>query len=198
MWWLALVFLLVILLESVVFVILYGIRISIRLDANNMSICIKCYVLDYIEMLCIKLFVCENKFYHQINKKPIKVIMTKSDEDKSNKKKKKLRKGAYVSNLWSKRPEITIQQLSVNYGVNSEDAKNRALLDGVIMLMSNTMMATNSNKLKITDFQLQNVSDEWRFNGIEASCAIGGLAIIKLFFYSIYAILIKGKYKIKV
>lgn len=198
MWWLILAFILILLLEFFVFVILYGIRLTLRVDANNMSICIKCYVLDYFEVMCVKLFVCENKFYYQINKKALKVINANDNDEKSKKNKKKLRKSAFFSNLWSKRPEITIKNLTVNYGANFEEAKNRAIFDGAITIISNTLMATNSNKLKINDFQLKNVSEESKFNGIDASCEIGGLTILKILFYALYAISIKGKYQVKI
>ena len=171
MWWLILAFILILLLEFFVFVILYGIRLTLRVDANNMSICIKCYVLDCFEVMCVKLFVCENKFYYQINKKALKVINANDNDEKSKKNKKKLRKSAFFFNLWSKRPEITIKNLTV---------------------------ATNSNKLKINDFQLKNVSEESKFNGIDASCEIGGLTILKILFYALYAISIKGKYQVKI
>ena len=100
--------------------------------------------------------------------------------------------------MWSKRPEVTIKSLTVNYGANFEEAKNRAIFDGAITIISNTLMATNSNKLKINDFQLKNVSEESKFNGIDASCEIGGLTILKILFYALYAISIKGKYQVKI
>ena len=197
MWWLVLAVLPILLLEFAVFVIIYGIRFEFRLDTDNMSVCLKCYVLDYIETLCIKLFVCEGKFYYQINKKQIKSIEVNTNtDDKAKKKKKKLDKSAYLSKLWSKRPVLKLKQVNVNYGADLEDAKNRAVFDGALMLVSNTLLATNSNKLQINDFQLQNVTEKSQFNGINANCVMG-FSLFKIAFFAIYAMLIMGKYKVK-
>ena len=198
MWWLVLVVLPILIAEFMVFVIAYGIRFEFRLDMNNMSVCLKCYVLDYIETLCIKLFVCEGKFYYQFNKRQIKAIKTSDDEDdKSKNKKKKLDISAYISDLWSKRPKIQIKQLSVNYGLDVEDAKNRAMLDGALMLVSNTLLTTNSNKLHVEEFQLQNLEHKSNFNGITLDCVIGA-SLLKIAFFAIYAVIIQKKYQIKV
>lgn len=197
MWWLVLAVLPILLLEFAVFVIIYGIRFEFRLDTDNMSVCLKCYALDYVEVLCIKFFVCEGKFYYQINKKQIKTINTSdTDDDKTKKNKKKLDKSAYLSKLWRKRPAIKIKQMNVNYGADLEDAKNRAVFDGVFMLVSNTLLVTNSDKLRINDFRLQNVTQISKFNGIDANCIIG-YSLFKVAIFGIYAMLIKGKYKVK-
>ena len=198
MWWLVLLVLPILLLEFAIFVMVYGIRFEIRLDTNNMSVCLKCYVLDYVEVLCVKLFVCEGKFYYQINKRQIKTLETNEDKnDGSNKKKKKkVDKSAYLSKLWRKRPQISIEQLSISYGIDVEDAKNRALLDGALMLVSNTLLATNSNKLQINDFQLQNLTEKSNFSGIKVNCVIG-FSLLRIAFFVAYAALNKGKYKVK-
>ena len=186
------------LLEFLIFIIYYGIRLEFRLDANNMSICLKCFILDYIEVSCVKLFICEGKFYYQINKKQIKTIELDANNDgKSNRKKKKLDKSAFLSKLWGKRPSIKINELSVNYGAHINDAMNRAVLDGALMLASNTLLVTNSDKLKIIDFQLNNVTDESKFNGVDVNCVMG-FSLIKIAIYTIYASLIKRKYKVKI
>ena len=196
MWWLALAVIPILLAEFAVFIIIYGIRLELRLDAVNTSVCLKCYVLDYIEVLCVKLFACEGKFYYQLNKKRIKAIKADEpkDDNKNKKSKKKLNKRAYIAKLWSKRPEIKLKWASVKYGANLDDAKNEALLDGALILVSNTLLATN--KLQIDDYQLQNVTEKSKFNGIDASCVIG-FSLFKIALFAIYAIIIKGKYQVK-
>ena len=201
MWWLYLVFALILVLYCLMFVIAYGIRFVLRLDIDNLSVCIKYYVLDWIEVLCIKLFVCNGKFYYQINKKQIKTVEKKGEEDietqgKRNKK-KKLKKGAYLSNLLNKIPEIKLRRLNINYGTSFEEFKDRALFDGYAMLITNALLAIGSEKLKLQNFEMQNVSSQSKLNGAVIDCVLG-FSLFKIAAYAIYAALIKKKYQVAV
>ncbi len=193
------IFTFILLIYCLMIVIAYGIRFVFRLDSNNMSVCLKCFIFDWVEVFCIKLFVCEGLFYYQINKKQLKTIKNKEDEadDTKNKrkKKKKLKTGAYISQLLSKLPDIRVKRLSVNYSAEFEEIKNRALFDGCVMLMTNTLLAISSEKVKLQDFQLQNVSGDLKFNGVDAECVLN-FALIKIALYALYAMIIKKKYQV--
>ncbi|MDE6362281.1 MAG: hypothetical protein K2L53_04815, partial [Clostridia bacterium] len=110
-------------------------------------------------------------------------------------KAKKLKVGAYLSNLLSKSPNLTVRSLSVNYGTSFEEIKDRALFDGYTALIANTFMAISSEKLKVQEFGLQNVSDISKFNGVDIKCVMG-LSLFKIAAYAIYAMIIKNKYKV--
>ncbi|MDE5756100.1 MAG: hypothetical protein K2I23_03340 [Clostridia bacterium] len=129
----------------------------------------------------------------------MKTIKNKEDEadDTKNKrkKKKKLKTGAYISQLLSKLPDIRVKRLSVNYSAEFEEIKNRALFDGCVMLMTNTLLAISSEKVKLQDFQLQNVSGDLKFNGVDAECVLN-FALIKIALYALYAMIIKKKYQV--
>ncbi|MDE6474236.1 MAG: hypothetical protein K2L70_03985 [Clostridia bacterium] len=201
MWLLYLVFAMILMLYCIIFLIAYGIKFVFRLDLNNMSVCFKCYILDWIEVLCIKTFVCNGVFYYQINKKPIKTVSENRDTDikKQNKrsKKSKLKIGAYISRLWSKLPNIKIRRLSINYGASFEEIKGRALLDGCAMLISNTLMAVSGEKLRLQEFELQNISQKSNLNGVDVECVLG-FSIIKIAAYVIYAMTAKKKYEVAI
>ena len=68
---------------SVVIVIAYGIRISTRLDVDNLSVCVKVYIFDWIEIFCIKIFVSDALFYYQLNKNDIKLLKSNDSSAKS-------------------------------------------------------------------------------------------------------------------
>ncbi|MDE6604509.1 MAG: hypothetical protein K2K85_00615 [Clostridia bacterium] len=201
MWWLYLIFALILMLYCVLFVIAYGIKFVLRLDVNNMSVCIKCYALDWIEVLCFKFFVCNGLFYYQINKKQLKTIGGKDkSENKTQQKrvkKKKLKTSAYLSKLWNKRPNIKIKKLNVNYGTTFEEIKDKVLFDGYTAIITNTLLAIGSEKIKLQDFELQNVSDQSKFNGVDIECVLG-FSLFKIAAYAIYAMAVKKKYEIAV
>lgn|GEM_PF-3663468 len=201
MWWIYVVFAFILMLYCILFVIAYGIKFVLRLDLNNMSVCFKCYILDWIEVVCFKIFVCNGVFCYQLNKKPIKYLDGNRETDiKKQKKcgnKSKLKLGAYLSNLWSRMPNIKVRRLSINYSASFEDIKDAALLDGYIMLISNTLLAVSSEKLRLQEFELQNVSRKSKLNGVEAECVLG-FSLIKIAAYAIYALTAKKKYEVAI
>ncbi|MDE7191537.1 MAG: hypothetical protein K2O35_03635 [Clostridia bacterium] len=202
MWWLYLIFALILLLFAcIIFVIAYGVKFVLRVDADNLSVCAQCFILDRIEIFCIKIFVCQGLFYYQINKNDLKILKRGDNEgaktQNKRKKAKKLKIGAYLSNLLSKSPNLTVRSLSVNYGTSFEEIKDRALFDGYTTLIANTFMAIGSEKLKVQEFGLQNVSDISTFNGVDIECVMG-LSLFKIAAYAIYAMIIKNKYKVAV
>ena len=201
MWWLYLVFALILLIYCVLIVIAYGIRFVLRIDADNMSVCVKCYVFDWIEVFCVKLFVCQGCFFYQLNKKQIKSIDKKEENDvqksKKRNKKEKLKTIAYLSKLWSKAPSVKIRRLSIDYGTAFEEIKDRALFDGYAMLITNTLLAIGSEKIKLRNFELQNVNDLSKFNGVDLECILG-FSLFKIAAYAIYAMAVKRKYVVAV
>ena len=200
MWWLNLILALTIVIYCVLVVVAYGIRIALRADFDNLSVCLKCYIFDWIEMFCVKIFVCQGKFYYQINKKRLKTIENTNDEEcekDEHKPNKKLKLGAYISKLWSKKPSIVLRSLNINYSTALDDAKDRALLDGAVAVISNSLIATNSGKLKIQNYHLENICDKTKFSGVELECVVG-LTIFKLALFGLYATLVKPKYKVAV
>lgn len=191
------IFALIIVIYCVLVVIAYGIKMYLRADVDNLSICLKCYIFDWIEVFCIKVFVCQDKFYYQINKRQLNIIekQDNKDDSKRKKKRKKLKIGLYVSKLWSKKPSITLRRLSINYAATFEDIKNKALIDSSAIVVTDSLIAANSQKLKIKDFQLENIGDESTFSGVEIECLVG-LMLLKIVLFALYAIIVKKKYMV--
>ncbi|MDE6275512.1 MAG: hypothetical protein K2M75_03120 [Clostridia bacterium] len=197
MWWLYLIFAVILVLYCIFVIIAYGIKLVLRLDTDNLSVCLKCYIFDWIEVFCIKFFECEGAFYYQLNKKQLKTVKSKDDsgDNKQKKQKKKLKTGAYISKLWSKSPSIAIRRLSIDYATTFEDVKDKALLDASATVVSNSLIAASSQKLQIKDFEIENISDKTRFSGAELECIIG-LTLFKMALFSLYAMAIKKKYEV--
>ena len=73
MWRIYLLFSLLLTIYIGLVILAYGIKTTVRIDVNNLSLCVKIFIFDWIEVFCFKIFVSEQQFYYQINKKDIKL-----------------------------------------------------------------------------------------------------------------------------
>ena len=86
MWRIYLLFSLLLTIYIGLVILAYGIKTTVRIDVNNLSLCVKIFIFDWIEVFCFKIFVSEQQFYYQINKKDIKLFERKGQDRKSKKK----------------------------------------------------------------------------------------------------------------
>ncbi|MDE5548967.1 MAG: hypothetical protein K2J13_01805, partial [Clostridia bacterium] len=141
---------------------------SVRIDVNNLSVCIKVFLFDWIEAFCFKVFVSDNQFFYQINKRKIKQLeLNKGEKDEDKKKNdKKLRILSFMYYIFSKMPKLKIINPTVEYGTEIEDIKNRALFDGGVSAIVNSGVGMLFDKLETVNLSVRNVSDTSTFRGL--------------------------------
>ena len=96
MWRIYLLFSLLLTIYIGLVILAYGIKTTVRIDVNNLSLCVKIFIFDWIEVFCFKIFVSEQQFYYQINKKDIKLFERKGQDRKGKKKSRKIRIFSYL------------------------------------------------------------------------------------------------------
>ena len=196
MWCIYLLFAILLLIYAVVVVIAYGIKTSIRIDANNLSVCVKVFIFDWIEIICFKIFVSEQQFYYQFNKGNISLLKKgeQDDEDDENKGKKKLRALSYIYYIIDNLPKITLSNAVVEYGAQFEEIKNRVLFDGGVACVINGGLAFLQEKLQVDGLRVKNVCDDSSFRGLYLEGVIK-LSLIKIIFYILHILGQKRKFQ---
>lgn len=176
--------------------LIYGLKVHVRLDADNLSICIKVLIFDKVELFCFKFFVCDGEFYQQINKKDIKkCVLSKSDRKNLEVARKKFYRIQHFNYLISTLPKIQLRQLHINYAVHFDDLKDGAMFEGALKALSYTALVI-SDKLVIKDFELNNIADESNFKGVLLSCKFG-FSIFTLMNYMLRMRMSKRKFTVE-
>ena len=196
MWCIYLLFALFLILYAIFIIIAYGIKFSARIDTNNLSVCFKVFIFDWMEIMCFKIFVCEQRFYYQINKSDIKVLEL-NKEDKPKKKKnrdKKIHILSFAYYIFDKMPKIKIINPTVEYGAEFEDIKNRALFDGGVVAAVNSAIGALYDKLETVNFSVRNICDDSSFRGLYFEGVIK-FSLIKIFLYFLHIISVKRRFQ---
>ncbi len=179
-----------------IIMIFSGLKCDIRADFNNLSVCIKIYLLWDIEIVCFKAFVCEEKFYYQLNKGRLKQLKNDKDEESSSKKRKKnknkLRLLAYLINLIDKMPKINVKSVDVEYTSDIDDSMKKSLIEGGLLTGGNMLRAVLEDKISVSELRIQEVGGA--FKGIGARIIVGA-SVFKIVFFAIYGALSKRKYR---
>lgn len=197
MWRIYLLFGLFMAIYSVVIIIAYGIRISTRLDVDNLSVCVKVYIFDWIEIFCIKIFVSDALFYYQLNKNDIKLLKANDSSAKSKKRSKEKKKTRYLSYLWyivENAPKIRLSSGIIEYGTSIDDIKNRSILNGVALTLLNTALAVAHNKIAFDEINMTDISSQSSFRGVYLDGVIK-FSLIKIILYSLRIITVKRRFQ---
>ncbi len=197
MWRIYLLFGLFMAIYSVVIIIAYGIRISTRLDVDNLSVCVKVYIFDWIEIFCIKIFVSDALFYYQLNKNDIKLLKSNDSSAKSKKHSKEKKKTRYLSYLWyivENAPKIRLSSGIIEYGTSIDDIKNRSILNGAALTLLNTALAVAHNKIAFDEINMTDISSQSSFRGVYLNGVIK-FSLIKIILYSLRIITVKRRFQ---
>ncbi len=197
MWRIYLLFGLFMAIYSVVIIIAYGIRISTRLDVDNLSVCVKVYIFDWIEIFCIKIFVSDALFYYQLNKNDIKLLKANDSSAKSKKRSKEKKKTRYLSYLWyivENAPKIRLSSGIIEYGTSIDDIKNRSILNGAALTLLNTALAVAHNKIAFDEINMTDISSQSSFRGVYLDGVIK-FSLIKIILYSLRIITVKRRFQ---
>ena len=196
MWCIYLLFAIFLLIYAVFIIIAYGIKLTARIDTNNLSVCVKVYIFDWIEVLCFKIFVCEQRFYYQINKNKIKTLELKKEEDAKKKKRKDKKTNVFSFSyyIFDNLPKIKIINPLIEYGAEFEDVKNRALFDGGVSVAVNSVIGAMYDKLEPVNFSIRNICDESSFRGVYFEGIIK-FSLIKIFLYYLHIISVKKRFQ---
>ena len=196
MWCIYLLFALFFIIYAFLIVLAYGIKTSVRIDSSNLSVCVKVYLFDWIEVLCFKIFVCNQQFFYQINKKSIRVLEVKKEEkdEKKKKKDKKIRVLAFIYYIIDKMPKIRIINPTIEYGADIEDIKNKALFDGGVSAIVNSGIGILFDKLDTVNLTVRNVSDWSSFRGMYLEGTIK-FSLIKIILYFLHIISVKKRFQ---
>lgn len=196
MWCIYLLFALFLIVYAILIVFAYGIKTCVRIDSSNLSVCVKVFIFDWIEVLCFKIFVCNQQFFYQINKREIKALELKKDDkdDKKAKKKKKINVLSFAYYIIDKMPKIRIINPTIEYGADIEDIKNRALFDGGVSAIVNSGVGFLFDKLDAVNLSVKNVSDTSTFRGAYLEGTIK-FSLIKIFLYFLHIISVKKRFQ---
>lgn len=196
MWCIYLLFAIFLIIYAFLIIVAYGIKTSLRIDVDNLSVCVKVFIFDWVEILCFKIFVCDQQFFYQINKRNIKLLELKKDNKDKNKGKndKKMRILSFVYYIIEKMPKIRIINPTVEYGVEIEDIKNRALFDGGVSAILNSAIGMLFDKLDVVNLSVRNVSNSSTFKGLYCEGIIK-FSLIKIFLYFLHIISVKKRFQ---
>lgn len=194
MWRIYLLFSLLLTIYIGLVILAYGIKTTVRIDVNNLSLCVKIFIFDWIEVFCFKIFVSEQQFYYQINKKDIKLFERKGQDRKSKKKSRKIRIFSYLYYAIEKAPKIIVYNPVIKYGAEFEEIKNKALFDGGVSAAVYTAVGVLYDKLELKNLSLQNIGDESSFKGVYLEGALK-FSLLKIFFYFLHIISVKRRFQ---
>lgn len=175
----------------------YGVRINMRTDFDNLSVCVRAYVFGWIEIASLNVFVCEGKFYYSINRGDFKTLGAKirrTARDKANDGKvSKTDYAGLFKNAIKDFPEITLKDAYVQYSVDYEDRMKNSLFGGVVNLFSGMLKRTVYSKVSIDSFTSEDTSAKSDFRGVIIN-AVTGFSAVKILFYLLHIISLKRKF----
>lgn len=180
----------------------YGFRFNLRADYNNLSVCIRIYVFEWIEIASLDIFVCQGKFIYSLSGGEFKTLSikkgktSKKEEESENKEQKEI-KTDYLSmfkNAIADIPEISLRSFYIGYSLSGEDEMKNALYGGAINTITAMIKGTLSDKLKIRNCITEDISSNGIFKGVTVDAVIG-FSIFKILFYIMHIITLKRKFK---
>lgn len=159
---------------SLFFIFLVGLDFKGFVDPNRKCIIFDLYILKEFLILKVNLFVYNDEFYYQINRKDIKKL--------------KLTTNKKVNFNVAKIPSIVLRRLYLNISSNSADFLNetnfitfKALLDFLLVILQDS--------IKIKDYSIK--FNKSKQEGINFQLSIG-LSMYKILFYLV-KIMIKNR-----
>lgn len=179
----------------------YGFRFNLRADYNNLSVCIRIYVFEWIEIASLDIFVCQGKFIYSLSGGEFKTLSikkgktSKKEEESENKEQKEM-KTDYLSmfkNAIADIPEISLRSLNIGYSLSGEDEMKNALYGGAINTITAMIKGVLSDKLKIRNCITEDISSNGSFKGVTVDAVIG-FSIFKILFYIMHIITLKRKF----
>ncbi len=180
----------------------YGFRFNLRADYNNLSVCIRIYVFEWIEIASLDIFVCQGKFIYSLSGGEFKTLSikngktSKKEEESENKEQKEI-KTDYLSmfkNAIADIPEISLRSFYIGYSLSGEDEMKNALYGGAINTITAMIKGVLSDKLKIRNCITEDISSNGIFKGVTVDAVIG-FSIFKILFYIMHIITLKRKFK---
>lgn len=195
--WALILAIIVIILAIVNLLIIFSLQFKLRVDLNNLSVCFKIYILDSVEVFSFNFFVCEEKFYYQINRKNIKMlILSGNEENNKPKSKKKVDRLQRFNYLINSIPKIKFKKLHIDYAIKFDDLMKDSVFGGAVIAFAEAV-ANGSSKLEIEDFAIENVTAKESFRGMRLNCKLG-LAVFSILAYGIKVIFSKRKFAVKI
>lgn len=179
----------------------YGFRFNLRADYNNLSVCIRIYVFEWIEIASLDIFVCQGKFIYSLSGGEFKTLSIKKgktskiEEESENKEQKEI-KTDYLSmfkNAIADIPEISLRSFYIGYSLSGEDEMKNALYGGAINTITAMIKEALSDKLKIRNCITEDISSNGIFKGVTVDAVIG-FSIFKILFYIMHIITLKRKF----
>ncbi len=179
----------------------YGFRFNLRADFSNLSVCIRIYVFEWIEIASFDVFVCQGKFIYSLSGGEFKTLSIKKGkalkkEEKSENKEQKEIKTDYLSmfkNVIADIPEISLRSLYIGYSLSGEDEMKNALYGGAINTITAMIKGALSDKLKIQNCITKDISSNGIFKGVTVDAVIG-FSIFKILFYIMHIITLRRKF----
>lgn len=176
----------------------YGIKAQIRVDYYNLSICLRLYVFDWIEIFSIKSFVCDNGFYYSVNRGEIKAIKARSGQNKgkSGECRKRISKTDYyglISQIISDMPQFKIKGLKIMHSLDLDDEMQRVLFDNSLGIVVSVFKAVVYDKIKFKNLSVEDIRQSTEMRGVIMECTLN-FVVFKILFYLLHILALKRKY----
>lgn len=199
MWCIYFLFASLLALYCLVVAIAYGIRVNIRADYDNLSVCARVYLFDWIEIFSLNVFVCDGKFYYAFNKKEFKTVSAKKSADKNiGNKDSKVREvntdyAGFLKEVMRYIPEIYVRRADIEYSLGKENCFANAMAEGVIDAVKGIASSVRNKKIDIGFLYVADISDRGDFKGAKIDFSIG-FSLVKILLFGMHIIKIKRKH----
>lgn len=178
-------------------VTVYGYRINIRMDADNLSLCLRVYVFEWIEVFSFNIFEIDGKFAYAVNKSEYKTLKRKgakksAEEEKSDDEKPKADYAGFAANVLKDFPTLTIRKAELRYALNGDEMQN-ALINGIIYVTATNLKNVLYKRVKIKELSLYDMTQYNFIDGAEIEI-VTGFSMFKIVLYLMHIITLKRKY----
>lgn len=181
----------------VLIVTVFGYRINIRMDADNLSLCLRIYVFEWIEVFSFNIFEIDGKFAYAVNKGEYRTLKRKSakqfaEEEKSDHKKPKTDYAGFAAKVLKEFPKLTIRRAELRYALRGDEMQN-ALLNGIIYVTATNLKSVLYKRVKIKELSLYDMTQRNFIYGAEIE-VVTGFSMFKIVLYLMHIITLKRKY----
>lgn len=195
------IFLLLLIIYCVFVIISYGFRCELRGDYDNMSLCLRIYIFDWIEIFSFKIFLHQNNFYYALNKGQIKLIRgkighTEQDNIKDDKDIAKTNYYAYFARIIHDMPKLVFNNVQIMHSIDFDNEMNRVLFDQGLGVAVSIVKAVVYDKLQVKNIQISDIREKTNLRGFIAEIRFD-FVLFKILFFMLHIISLKRKYTSK-
>lgn len=179
----------------------YGIRIQLRADYDNLSVCTRVYIFEWIEIFSVNLFINDNKFYYSVNRGDIKALKARNKQNKGKitDERKKIKHVDYyglISRILNDMPSFEFNELKLSYSIDFNDEMQKALFGSAAGIIMSVIKAIFYDKIKVKNLLVEDIRQVTEMRGVIIDCVFD-FVIFKILLYILHILALKNKYTSK-